>query len=96
MRISNPGIVPSSSPAAPASTRPVGDTRSEATDSRGHSARRDSVEISDAGRALEAQARQPLTPERVREIRARILTGGYDTVEIMGKVAASILDRGDA
>ena len=96
MRISNPGFVPAPSPATPAAGRPVGDTRSEATDSRGQSPRRDSVEISDAGRALEARTREPLTPERVREIRARILTGGYDTVEIMGKVAASILDRGDA
>ena len=96
MRISNPGFVPAPSPTAPASGRPVEDTRSDGARTSGQSPRRDSVEISDAGRALEASARGPLTPERVREIRARILTGGYDTVEILGKVAASILDRGDA
>jgi anti-sigma28 factor (negative regulator of flagellin synthesis) len=96
MRISNPGFVPASSPVAPSSTRPVDNTRTEGTDSRGHAPRRDSVEISDAGRAREAETRAPLTPERVREIRGRILSGSYDTVEILGKVAASILDRGDA
>ena len=46
MRISNPGFVPSPSPATPAASRGVEDVRAEGTDSQGKAPRRDSVEIS--------------------------------------------------
>lgn len=49
--------------------------------------RRDSVEISDAGRAL--------ATARVADIRQRILSGAYDTTHVIDAVARRILQRGD-
>lgn len=64
--------------------------------------RSDRVQISDAGRALAAQqvdgAEQPraeLSPERVAEIRQRILGGAYNSVEVVEEVARRMLERGD-
>lgn len=54
--------------------------------------RRDSVEISDAGRAL-ADAGAPA--DRVGEIRQRILNGAYDSAAVVDTVARRILQRGD-
>ena len=63
-------------------------------------ARTDSVEISSAGRALagaESVEGGPasLTPERLAELRQRVLEGAYNSVEIADQVARRILDRGD-
>ncbi len=57
---------------------------------------RDSVHISDAGRARAAGTSQPLTPERVQQIRQRVLNGDYDSVEVLSNTARRILGSGDA
>ena len=64
--------------------------------------RSDKVQISDAGRAL-AESLQPsaaentveLSPERVAEIRKRLLEGAYESVHVVDEVARRILGRGD-
>ena len=64
--------------------------------------RSDKVQISDAGRAL-AESLQPtgaenaaeLSPERVAEIRRRLLEGAYESVHVVDEVARRILGRGD-
>ena len=64
--------------------------------------RADSVKISDAGRAL-AQATEPvvrdadaeLTAEQIAEIRTRIASGAYDSLEVVDAVARRILASGD-
>lgn len=62
--------------------------------------RGDSVQISDAGRALatqqaEGSGRPELSAERIGEIRERILTGAYNSVEVVEEVARRMLERGD-
>ena len=61
--------------------------------------RSDKVSISDAGRALAAQATEgkgkELTPERISEIRERILSGAYNSLEIVEQVARKMLESGD-
>lgn len=57
---------------------------------------RDSVQISDAGRAKAAGVEPSLSPARVHEIRQRILDGEYDSVEVLGNTARRILNSGDA
>jgi anti-sigma28 factor (negative regulator of flagellin synthesis) len=64
--------------------------------------RSDKVQISDAGRAM-AESLQPtgaenaaeLSPERVAEIRRRLLEGAYESVHVVDEVARRILGRGD-
>ena len=65
-------------------------------------ARVDRVEISDAGRAMAAQgpesgesARAELTPERLAELRHRVLSGAYDSLAVVDQVARRMLQRGD-
>lgn len=59
----------------------------------------DRVEISDEGRALAAAGKQAksgdLTPERVSELRQRVLSGAYNSVQVVDEVARRMLDRGD-
>lgn len=55
--------------------------------------RRDSVEISDAARALAGQGMS--SADRTAQIRQRILDGAYNTTEIIDTVARRILQRGD-
>lgn len=61
----------------------------------------DKVQISDAGRALAAQEtgtaekKEALSPERVAEIRQRVLEGAYNSVEVVDQVARRMLERGD-
>jgi negative regulator of flagellin synthesis FlgM len=63
----------------------------------------DKVEISEAGRALaareteslDAKGRAELSPERVGEIRQRILEGAYNSVQVVDEVARRMLERGD-
>jgi hypothetical protein len=61
--------------------------------------RGDKVQISDAGRALAAQAnggaRETLTPERIAEVRERILSGAYNSLEVVDQVARKMLASGD-
>lgn len=55
----------------------------------------DRVELSDAGKALAAQAAgggtDELTVERIAAVRERILTGAYDSLDVVDQVARRIL-----
>jgi negative regulator of flagellin synthesis FlgM len=61
--------------------------------------RSDKVQISDAGRALAARgdrtSSSSLDPARAQAIRGRILSGAYDTLEVVDAVARRLLDTGD-
>jgi hypothetical protein len=60
--------------------------------------RSDKVQISDAGRALAARdgdAAAELTPARAASIRGRVLSGAYDTLEVVDSVARRLLESGD-
>jgi len=54
---------------------------------------RDSVEISDAGRVLAGH--EPLSVDRVADVRQRILAGAYNATQVVDTVARRILQRGD-
>lgn len=73
---------------------PIGSGR-KATPSRVE--RLDRVEISDAGRALAATL-EPVAseaPDRLAQVRQRVLTGAYNADGIVADVARRIIDRGD-
>ena len=61
----------------------------------------DRVEISDAGRALAAQggtegaARAEMSAERLAELRQRVMSGAYNSLEVVDQVARRMLDVGD-
>ena len=57
----------------------------------------DSVQISDAGRARAAGngAVSGLDPERAAKIRDNILTGAYNSLDVVDEVAKRILNSGD-
>lgn len=57
----------------------------------------DSVQISDAGRARAASANDVsgLDPERVAQIRQNILSGAYNSLDVVDQVAQRILNSGD-
>ncbi len=59
----------------------------------------DSVQISDAGRSmvgrLEQDAKSTFDPERVAELRTKVLTGAYNTLDVVDQVARRIISRGD-
>lgn len=55
----------------------------------------DSVQISDAGRRLNAEVREAIDPERVAELRQKVLSGAYNTLDVVDQVARRILTRGD-
>jgi hypothetical protein len=60
--------------------------------------RSDKVQISDAGRALaarEGDSASGLTPARAATIRGRVLSGAYDTLEVVDSVARRLIDSGD-
>ena len=60
--------------------------------------RSDKVEISDAGRALAARdgdQASGLDPARAARIRGRVLSGAYDTLEVVDAMARRLLDSGD-
>lgn len=63
--------------------------------------RSDQVQISDAGRALAAQIegkRAPggeLSADRISEIRQRVLSGAYNSTEVVNEVARRLLASGD-
>jgi anti-sigma28 factor (negative regulator of flagellin synthesis) len=61
--------------------------------------RSDSVQISDAGRALATggpSSSGSLSAERVAELRKRVLEGAYNSTHVVDQVAKRILERGDA
>jgi hypothetical protein len=61
----------------------------------------DRVEISDAGRALAAQggaesgAPTEMSAERLAELRQRVMSGAYNSLEVVDQVARRMLDAGD-
>lgn len=55
--------------------------------------RSDGVEVSEEGRALARSS--ALTPERIDEVRQRILQGAYDQAGVIEAVARRILLSGD-
>jgi anti-sigma28 factor (negative regulator of flagellin synthesis) len=55
----------------------------------------DSVQISDAGRRMSTEQASALDPERVTELRTKVLTGAYNTLDVVDQVARRILTRGD-
>src|SRR6478672_4813174 len=59
--------------------------------------RSDKVSISDAGRALAARdgGSDSVDPARASQIRERVLSGAYDTLEVVDAVARRLLDTGD-
>ena len=65
------------------------------------SERNDKVSISEAGRALSAQASsrpdetRELSQERIAQIRQRVLEGAYNSVSVVEEVARRMLERGD-
>lgn len=74
----------------------------EQAPSRSSAQRADSVQISDAGRALAGQVDAAegaegveLSPERTAELRRRVLEGAYNSVQVVGQLAQRMLQRGD-
>lgn len=61
--------------------------------------RADKVQISDAGRALAANAGggavSGLSAERTADIRQRVLHGAYDSLDVVDTVARRLLETGD-
>ena len=67
-----------------------------AGESRG--ARGDSVQISSAGQSLAGRSERvmgELDDQRVSELRARVLGGAYDALDMVDEVARRILARGE-
>lgn len=59
-------------------------------------AKSDSVQISAEGRRMQAQkSDDTLEPDRVAELRNKVLTGAYNTLDVVDQVARRILTRGD-
>jgi len=57
---------------------------------------KDSVQISDAGRAKAATENGSLSSDRAAELRQAILDGKLDSVHVLTNTARQILARGDA
>jgi anti-sigma28 factor (negative regulator of flagellin synthesis) len=55
----------------------------------------DSVQISDEARRLNAERKDSFDPERVAELRQKVLSGAYNTLDVVDQVARRILTRGD-
>ncbi len=94
------GSIRPESTSQPADVSETGSVKPVAPSPTG-SDRSDKVEISDAGRALaardgsETQASSGLDPARADQIRGRVLSGAYDTLEVVDTVARRLLDSGD-
>ena len=89
-----------SGPIRPDAARPVRDAVADAPARNGSTpagVRKDSVEISGAGRAKVAGSDPAVqgAPGRLAEIRQRVLQGAYDSDAVVAEVARRILDRGD-
>ena len=85
--------------AAPASSPSPGRPTTSPTQSDAPaSPKSDSVSFSSAGRALAgrvASVDAAFDPERVAELRTRVMTGAYNTLDIVDQVARRMLTRGD-
>ncbi|MBL0173435.1 MAG: flagellar biosynthesis anti-sigma factor FlgM [Gemmatimonadaceae bacterium] len=80
----------------PSGSRPTGQSEASPVPGAGKS---DSVQISDAGRSLAGRVAKDqqvdFDPERVAELRTKVLTGAYNTLDVVDQVARRILTRGD-
>ena len=109
-------VPPRTTPAAgtPAASTPAASTPAVRTatlgagQARSLPERRDSVQISDAARALGqtdraaaagpvsgTERRQPLSAERVDELRKKVLEGAYNQLHVVDQVARRIAASGD-
>lgn len=100
MKIQNTGIDLQRTSLTPGVDKAAPNARKHTTDAPTAVSRGDSVQISDAGRALateqaDAAGRPELSAERIGEIRERILQGAYNSVEVVEEVARRMLERGD-
>jgi anti-sigma28 factor (negative regulator of flagellin synthesis) len=55
----------------------------------------DSVQFSDIGKAMSASQSDELSPERVQELRAKVMQGAYNSLDVVEQVARRVLDSGD-
>ena len=100
MRI-NPGSLEPVRPERPvAGTKDQRTSRNQtgATAGEPGGARTDSVQISAAGQSLAGRSERAvgeLDDDRVRELRARVLGGAYDALDMVDEVARRILARGE-
>ena len=87
-------------PATPTKgTAGAGEAATPVTSATPAAPRSDSVQISDAARALAgtegAERSQSLSDERVAELRRKVLEGAYNSVQSVDQVAQRILQSGD-
>ena len=89
-------------PTAPADQAPAAKPHGPPAHAKAHGfrARQDSVAISDAARALaggadEAKSAGSLTPERVADLRRKVLEGAYNQTSMVDQVAKRLLSSGD-
>jgi hypothetical protein len=92
-------IGPDTTRTSPAADNAASDAVGVVRPTPSSSDRSDRVSISDAGRALAARDGGPeastLDPARAERIRERVLSGAYDTLEVVDAVARRLLDSGD-
>jgi anti-sigma28 factor (negative regulator of flagellin synthesis) len=91
-------IDPTTSGATPGAADRSGKLRApEAAESKTERTREDSVSFSDEARALSSgtSTKAAASPERIDDVRQRVLMGAYNTAEMAGEVAKRILQRGD-
>lgn len=98
--VGNPYGPSRSAPVAPAKQAPGGTTPSASPAAAPAAPRGDSVQISDAARALAgseggARASSSLSADRVSELRQKVLEGAYDSVQVVDQVAKRVLSSGD-
>jgi negative regulator of flagellin synthesis FlgM len=91
--------VGSPTPAPKVEQEQVAHQTPSATTSAVGAERQDRVQISDAGRALAAREGAPegssLSPERIAQLRQRVLDGAYNSLDVVDEVARRILATGD-
>lgn len=57
--------------------------------------RSDSVQFSDIGRRLSASQADSMDPERVQQLRAKVMEGAYNSLDMVEQVARRVLSSGD-
>lgn len=79
------------------STSPVSAKTGDAAAAAPAIARQDSISISDAGRALasDGASKGSLTPERIADLRKKVLEGAYNSAHVVDTVAKRMLSAGD-
>jgi anti-sigma28 factor (negative regulator of flagellin synthesis) len=87
-------VAPAAKPVSPLTTDQTGQNGNTSAPTRS-----DSVQISDAGRSMAsraaADASTTFDPERVAQLRTKVLTGAYNTLDVVDQVARRIISRGD-